>query len=292
MKTICLTNGKGGVGKTTGSVNIATGMPYVLPKREDGAPRVLLIDAEQQCDCTRRFITNYGEGDEGEFCKKNGIHTIMDLYTGRARIEECIIRSKTFDFIPGSMYFSADQLSGATSDPEILRKALQSISDRYDLCIIDSPHTRGFIQNSILLACDYVFPCTDASKFSLEGVAAICSDIQSLVNTYGVKISVPFILVIRASGKEKQAEISERLIQLLGPHPRDAKRPRFAPLFVQNDDDYITECFDKRRSVYVNWRKHIAQDFAYICRYIAKYELGIVVPEEELPLPFGLHMNV
>lgn len=116
MKTISIANLKGGVGKTTTAVNLA----YTLSQNH----RVLVVDMDPQCNCTKFFAKVNSKG-----------YTVQDVLSCPDKIKTSIRRTKyqNLDILRGKTELSANQpfaMTHALETPDIQRK--------YDFCIIDT----------------------------------------------------------------------------------------------------------------------------------------------------------
>ena len=122
MKTIAITNQKGGVAKTTTSWSVGVG----LHKKGN---KVLLVDLDAQ--------TNLSFTAKVDLL--NLEHTLYDCFNGKAKINDCIITIDSgLDIIVGGIDLaSADRDFNKLGRERMLKKALEPISNDYDFCIID-----------------------------------------------------------------------------------------------------------------------------------------------------------
>ena len=138
MKTILISNRKGGVGKSTTAVNLAGFMAK-------SGYRILLIDLDTQSHL------QFGLGFKKRF--KKGVHSVLkdgDL--------DKVIQKTSFEnlfFIPADINFDVSQLS---ISKKALRKSLQKSTafKEFDICIIDTPPTSDVMLNNAMVASDYV----------------------------------------------------------------------------------------------------------------------------------------
>lgn len=164
-KIISVVNQKGGVGKTTSSVNIATALASL-------SLRVLLVDLDPQGNAS----TGLGVTQEE---RKNDIYDVMmDSVT----VEKSIIRTNIpgLFLIPATVNLSAceTELSLFKNREFILRNKLQTICANYDYIIIDCPPSLGILTINALTFCDDLLVPLQCEFFALEGLAHLLKTIS------------------------------------------------------------------------------------------------------------------
>jgi len=172
-RIICVTNQKGGVGKTTTAISLGRGL--MLQKKA----KVLFVDMDAQCNMS------YVLGVEDD--KIN----IMTVLMRRNKLEEAIQHIGEFDVIPSHQDISAiEKYIGGDRKEYILNDVLAPIRNQYDYIIIDSPPALGLTTINILTASDAVVIPAAADILSLQGIGQLYNTI-SAVKTYcnpGLKI--------------------------------------------------------------------------------------------------------
>ncbi len=200
MKSIAFFNNKGGVGKTTLSCNIASFLNERIGKR------VLLIDADPQCNSTQSILSD-------EICEKiylsedKNFKTIysfvMPLEEGESRInlqnEPILASSNRFltDIIPGHPRLSIieDRLSEAWSRSQggdiggvrvtnWCNQLLINFKDRYDIIIFDIGPSLGALNRTVLLSSDYILTPFGCDIFSLLGIKNISQWVKNWNTLY------------------------------------------------------------------------------------------------------------
>ena len=155
MKKIVIANHKGGVGKTTSSINISAG----LAKK---GKNVLIIDADPQSNLTESF---------GIFDPVKDLY----LYFSKGEPLSIINVKKNLSIVPNSLNFSGIELEIAGRMPReiILKELIAGLDKTYDYCIIDCPPSLGLITLNALVAADEVYIPMEAEFLAYRGIDTI-----------------------------------------------------------------------------------------------------------------------
>jgi len=180
-KIIAVSNQKGGVGKTTTSVNLASALAALGKK-------VLLVDIDPQGNSCSGLGTRVGEEQA----------SMYDILLEEADPSEIILQSApNLDLIP----VNAD-LSGAavmmTQLPERefrLRKALRPLAARYDYCIIDCPPSLDLLTINGLAAADSVLIPIQCEYYALEGMVKLMKTIELVQNSLNPDLTLEGVLL-------------------------------------------------------------------------------------------------
>jgi chromosome partitioning protein len=180
-KTIAITNQKGGVGKTTTSVNLAACLAYKGKK-------VLLIDSDPQGNTT----SGYGiERDDVSL-------SIYDCLVDSDKIEDAIIHTKyrNLDLIAAGSSLSGAEIELAYEEEReyFLLNALKKIKNQYDFILIDSPPALGILTLNILTAADSVLIPIQCEYYALEGLSQLMSTIRLVKKRLNPKIEIEGVL--------------------------------------------------------------------------------------------------
>lgn len=168
-KVITLANQKGGVGKTSLAQAIGNA------KRLDGH-KVLFIDLDQQGNLTWSL----------DGTSLNASTDIFEVLVNQAALTDAIVSTSQGDLIKSnSKLLSIDtELQGISAGREYrLREALETVKDRYDYIVIDTPPQSSQLVINALTASDYLIVPAEASIFSIQAISQI-DDVIHLVRKY------------------------------------------------------------------------------------------------------------
>ncbi len=182
-KIIAIANQKGGVGKTTTSMNLSAGLAYVNKK-------VLLVDFDPQGNAT------HGIGTYKVGFKK----TVYDVLLSDATVEECAVHLERppLDVLPSTIDLSgADVAMASYTDgrEQLLKKKLDAVKDKYDYIIIDCPPALGLLNTNALSAADSVMIPVLCEYFALEGLTQLLSTIRLVQKLWNPHLSIEGVLL-------------------------------------------------------------------------------------------------
>ena len=203
MIILVVANQKGGVGKTTTTLNLAASLAAT-------GRRILLLDIDSQANLTT------GLGSEKTFEET----TITDVLLEDASLESLIQKKPEFNFdvIPGSPdLISAELEMARVTDPtSILKGKLNQLAHEYDYCLIDSPPSLGMLSVSALRAADKIIIPLQCEHFSVEGLASMQRTISEINEATSSSLKIDGILrTMFDQEKERARQISEKLEQAL-----------------------------------------------------------------------------
>ena len=198
-------NQKGGVGKTTTSINLASGLAHVGKK-------VLLIDFDSQGNATQGLNAN----------QNNSQATIHSVLMEGVPIQQAIVpkMNPRIDIVPANI-----NLAGADLDmdkmeagkEELLKKAIAPIRDQYDYIIIDCPPSLGLLNTNALTAADSILIPVQCEYYALEGVTQLLITIRLVQRTSNRNLKIEGILLTMFDIRTRlSVEVSQDVRQTFG----------------------------------------------------------------------------
>ena len=179
-KIFCVANQKGGVGKTTTTVNLAAGLAKV-------GQRVLMVDLDPQGNATM------GSGIE----KRELSASVTDVLLGEATPQQALVRCDDgYDLLPGNIDLTAAelQLMDATNREGRLKAALETLRGGYDFVLIDCPPSLSVLTLNALTAADSVLVPMQCEYYALEGLSALIDTIEGLKGRFNPQLEIEGVL--------------------------------------------------------------------------------------------------
>lgn len=178
MKTIAIYHNKGGVGKTTTTINLAAAMSRKGLK-------VLIIDLDSQANTTYAAGLMKFDTEEDDTLKDSNIYNVV-FYPKSNYIPEVALKgSFTYpevDVIPAHInliWQEANLIDKESSKLQLVKK-LELVKDNYDLVLIDTPPSLNLYAKIALIACDYLIIPSDLKPFANEGLRNVKNFIEEI----------------------------------------------------------------------------------------------------------------
>ncbi len=176
-QVFAVTNQKGGVGKTTTSVNLSASL--AATKR-----RVLLIDTDPQ-----------GNATMGCGVDKHDLElTTCDVLLGDATIADVVVPLEEwhFDLLPanGDLTVAEVKLTSMFGREYKLRKALESVAGEYDFIFIDCPPSLNMLTVNAMVAAKGILIPMQCEYYALEGLSALLNTIDEIKNSVNSEVEI------------------------------------------------------------------------------------------------------
>ncbi|MHC5280093.1 ParA family protein [Listeria kieliensis] len=181
-KIIALANQKGGVGKTTSSVNLSSSLAFLGKK-------VLLVDIDPQGNASSGVGINKGEIEN---CIYNVLVDDVPLRDVREHTE-----LDNLDVIPATIQLAGAEveLVPAISRELRLKRAIDTIKDEYDYIIIDCPPSLGLLTLNALTASDSVLIPVQCEYYALEGLSQLLNTIRIVQKQLNSELQIEGVLL-------------------------------------------------------------------------------------------------
>ena len=181
-RIISVSNQKGGVGKTTTTVNIAA---FIAEKGR----RVLIVDIDPQANA------GYGLGVRVEEITS----TVYEVLTGEKTIAQCVQPTSVpnLSIVPSNIHLSGAQVELLDLEGKefTLRNAMQAIRDEYDYIFIDCPPSLGILTLNSLVAADSVLIPLQCEYYALEGLSQLLRIIAMVQERLNPRLAIEGVVL-------------------------------------------------------------------------------------------------
>ncbi|MGO0154896.1 ParA family protein [Leuconostoc mesenteroides] len=188
---IVLANQKGGVGKTTTSINLGAALAQA-------GQRVLLVDIDAQ-----------GNATSGSGVDKSSLeHDSYDVIVEQMPLHEVIIATDNYDLVPATIQLSGAEIELAKQSKREyrLKAALEAVRDDYDFILIDNPPALGLMTVNAFTAADAILIPVQTEFYALEGLGQLLNTIELVRQQFNPDLDVAGILLTMYDGRTNLAK--------------------------------------------------------------------------------------
>ncbi|WP_270753683.1 ParA family protein [Leuconostoc lactis] len=209
---IALANQKGGVGKTTTSVNLGAALAQA-------GQRVLLVDIDAQGNATS------GSGIDKSELERDSYDVIVD----GAPLHEVIVPTDNYDLVPATIQLSGAEieLSDKKEREYRLKAALATVADDYDFILIDNPPALGLLTVNAFTAADAILIPVQTEFYALEGLGQLLNTIELVRQQFNPDLDIAGILLTMYDGRTNLAkQVAEEVRNYFGDKVYETVIPR------------------------------------------------------------------
>ena len=230
---LAITNQKGGVGKTTTSVNLAASLV-------ETGKRVLLIDLDAQGNATM------GSGIDKHEVEQTGYDVLLD----NVEVSEVTLHAAAggYDLLPGNSDLTAAEVELLNKDngDRRLRSALTYVQNNYDLIVIDCPPSLSMLTINALAAAHGVLIPIQCEYYALEGLTALLDTIEKVRSSINPELEIEGLLRTMYDARNNLAnDVSAQLQQHFGDKLYRTIIPRNVRLAEAPSHGLPILCYDK-----------------------------------------------
>ena len=247
---IVVANQKGGVGKTTTSINLAAALQRINYK-------TLLVDLDSQGNATSASGLN----------RSTEKTSVYDVLMGLKNIEDCFVTSQHdgFTLLPSNSDLMAAEIEllNTNNRESVLKEKINSISREFDYILIDSPPSMNILTLNALAAANEIIIPVQCEYYALEGMSGLLESIYKIKETINPRLQIKGVLrTMFDSRNSLSVEVSAQLKKYFGDKlfwtfiPRNVRLAE-APSHGMSAVSYDPECLGSK--AYLSLAKEVTK---------------------------------
>ena len=252
-KIISLVNQKGGVGKTTTSINLSASLALLGKK-------VLLIDLDPQGNATTGVGINKGDISS----------SVYDLLIGTKSLDDVLLKTdfKNLDIIPATIQLAGidiEFIEKSHNDTNFrkayqLKEKIENLKNKYNYIIIDCPPSLGMITTNALTASDSVIIPVQCEFFALEGITQLLNTVMLTQKNLNSNLDLEGVLLTMLSKSNLGLDVIEEIRSYFKDRVYDTIIPRLIRLAEAPSHGKPIVAYDpksKGSEAYINLAKEV-----------------------------------